>query len=482
MSVKILPVALLWSVVIISEVYGGENWAAFHNGGNTSISAANFPLRWSPEGGLGWAASLPGYGQSAPVVWRDRVYVTAVEGDNRERCFALAIDARTGRSLWTKTFASTVTMKNSYMVSRAAPTPLVDANGVYVLFGGGDLHALSHRGRPLWHCSLFDKERAFQNSHGYGSSPAQTDAAVIVLVDHRGPSYLAAISKATGKLLWKTQRESRSSWTSPHVTRVGSHTQIVVSSGGTVDGYDADTGEQLWSLEGISGNLIPSATVQGVHVFVGASISRNGNSRLAAKSNCCLQITPGEAPGYKLLWRAEKAVCDYASPLVHRGYTYYINKVGVLYCLDATTGRQCYAERIGNPCWAQPIAAGEHVYFFGKKGTTTVVRAGPTFETLATNRLWTKGSAPLPDRSYEYEPESASDPRPRQPGSEYLDPIVYGVAAVDGAFYVRLGTHLFCIRDRQRAGRITADNLPAEATAPPRDADDAQKRQAESGN
>jgi len=129
--------------------------------------------------------------------------------------------------------------------------------------------------------------------------------------------------------------------------------------------------------------------------------------------------------------------------------------VGVLYCLDAATGRQHYVHRIANPCWAQPIASGNRVYFFGKRGVTTVIRADSTFDLLVSNRLWSEDAPPKPDRSYEYEPQDESDPRPRQPSQEYLDPLVYGVAAVEDAFIVRLGTHLFRIEkadSRQSCG------------------------------
>ncbi|MHC4879941.1 MAG: outer membrane protein assembly factor BamB family protein [Planctomycetota bacterium] len=111
---------------------------------------------------------------------------------------------------------------------------------------------------------------------------------------------------------------------------------------------------------------------------------------------------PDSAAGYRVLWQSKKAVCDYASPLTHRGHVYYINKVGVLYCLDAATGEQQYAHRFGHPCWAQPIAAGNRVYLFGKDGVTTVIAAGPEFKLLATNRLWHENTPPRPTRSFEY--------------------------------------------------------------------------------
>ncbi|MBW3541661.1 MAG: PQQ-binding-like beta-propeller repeat protein [Planctomycetes bacterium] len=383
-----------------SPARAGKDWPSFHNGGDTSVELQNLPLEWSPHEGIAWSLELPGYGQSAPVVWQNQVFITAVAGDNKERNFVLSFDGRTGRCLWRQEFPATVRMKNSYMVSRAAPTPLVNATGVYAMFESGDLHALSHEGQPFWQRTFFDgAERAFQNGHGYGASPAQTETSVVLLIDHRGPSCLMALSKQTGELVWKTERSSRASWTSPHVMQVGGSTQVIVSSNGTVDGYDAETGRQLWSHEGLSGNLIPSATIHGDRVYVGASIGqRDSNAVAAAVSNCCLQITPRQAPGYRLLWQADKAVCDYASPLAHRDHVYYLNKVGVLYCLNAATGQQRYVKRIGTPCWAQPIAAGERLYFFGKNGVTKVIGAGrissnsrPTVSGAATLRRCRSG-------------------------------------------------------------------------------------------
>jgi hypothetical protein len=230
--------------------------------------------------------------------------------------------------------------------------------------------------------------------------------------------------------------------------RLGDRSQVIVSSGGSVDAYDAATGKLIWSHAGLSGNTIPSATIAGDRIFVGASVGRRDtNAVSAAASNCCLRVTPDLPAGYELCWKAEKAVCNYSSPLVHRGHVYFVNSVGVCYCLDAATGEQRFAERIDSACWSQPIAAGDHIYFFGKNGVTTVIASGPEFKKLATNRLWDADNPPLPDPSLIAKPESASSATgsARFQGDEYLDPLVYGVAAADGAFFVRIGTRLYRI-------------------------------------
>lgn len=429
----------------------GESWASLHNGGNTSVEAADLPLTWSPDKGVAWSVALPGYGQSAPVVWGGKVYVTAIDGDNKETCYVLAHDARTGKRLWRHKFAAAIKAKTSYMVSRAAPTPVADRKGVYALFESGDLRALTHDGKERWSVALFDDtKRKFDNAHGYGASPTQTAKAVVVLVDHRGPSYLLALSKETGKQLWKAERKSRSSWTSPQVARVGKKEQVVVSSSGTVDGYDAETGKLLWSHTGLSGNGIPSVTVQGDRVYVGAAVGqREKDAESVAASNCCLRIVPDSKAGYEVVWKSERAVCHYVSPLVHKGHAYYLNESGVLRCLDAKTGKEVYSQRTSGPCWAEPVASGDRLYLFHKDGRTTVLKAGGKFEVLARNRLWKEDAPPLPDRAYDYEPQGPKDPRQAKPPAHYLDPLVYGVAAVDGAFFVRVGTRLYRVGGKE---------------------------------
>jgi hypothetical protein len=109
----------------------------------------------------------------------------------------------------------------------------------------------------------------------------------------------------------------------------------------------------------------------------------------------------------------------------------------VVHCLDLKTGKQHFAERIEGPGWASPVAAGGHVYFFGKNGVTTVLKASPAFEVVATNRLWKADDSSAADGAQTSKGRDSYDS---------IDPIVYGVAAVDGQLFVRTGTELYCIR------------------------------------
>src|SRR6476661_8851226 len=77
-------VALLSASVL---VFGGrvfaENWAQWRGPGGQGISSEpQLPTEWAPDKNIAWKTELPGSGHSSPIVWGDRIYLTAViEGE-----------------------------------------------------------------------------------------------------------------------------------------------------------------------------------------------------------------------------------------------------------------------------------------------------------------------------------------------------------------------------------------------------------------
>ncbi len=144
----------------------------------------------------------------------------------KDECLVSCLELATGKSLWTYRQPASAKAASNYMASRAAPTPMVDRNGVFAFFESGDLVAVDHSGKLVWNRSLSSEYGAFDNNHGLGSSPTQTDSLVILNVEHKGPSYLIAIDKSNGKTVWKTDRKSSSSWSSPIVLSAETNKQL----------------------------------------------------------------------------------------------------------------------------------------------------------------------------------------------------------------------------------------------------------------
>jgi outer membrane protein assembly factor BamB len=379
-------------------------WPGFRGDGHSHTNARQLPLTWSETKNIAWQIDLPAYGQSSPVVWRDRIFLTSVQGVNKEKLFAFCYDLKTGRALWQREAAATFTQKDDKIVSKAAPTPAVDNKRVYFFFESGDLLAFDHNGKAQWERKLAAEYGGYKTNHGLGSSIVQTDNAVVVLIAHGGSSFLLAVNKQTGQNRWKTEIKSGGGWSTPLVANHNGKSHLIVSISGGVTAYDAQNGQVVWTVEGLKGNNIPSP-----------SLALEQNLLIAGSSDKGMNVAiklggTGNITASHIAWRAEEATANFASPLVHRGRVYFVSKVGIAYCLDAATGAEKWRQRIGGECWASPLAAGDRVYFFTNEGETFIVKAGDKYEELAKNTL----------------------PLNR----------VYGIAAVDGALLLRSGRKL----------------------------------------
>ena len=283
---------------VAAEELPSSRWPGFLGANATVVNS--IPETWSHESNVAWTASLPGHGQSSPVIWGQQVFVTAIEGPEKDTNHILKISLDDGEIEWDKTFPTSLPVENSVYVSRAAPTPVVDEHGIYAFFESGDVIALTHDGQLRWSRSLSKDYGKFKNRFGLSASPVQTTDQLIVLVDDQGPSYLVGMSKETGETIWKSDRESRMSWSSPALMEIDGVEQVVVSSAGSVDGYNPKNGERLWTFDDVGGNTAATPMPLGDGAFlIGASPGRNGeNAEGAMKSNMALKVVKG-ANGYE---------------------------------------------------------------------------------------------------------------------------------------------------------------------------------------
>jgi outer membrane protein assembly factor BamB len=187
------------------------------------------------------------------------------------------------------------------------------------------------------------------------------------------------------------------------------HEQIVVRGGDNVTSYDTAEGKALWFATGLKGSPMPSPTLAGDVVIVGADTKEISMAIKLGGS--------GDVTNSHVLWRADEATSYFNSPLVHQGRVYFVSKVGIVYCLDLQSGKELWRQRLGvGECWASPLLVGDRLYIFTNEGKTMVLRAGDKFEQLAVNTITNLER-------------------------------VYGVAAVDGALLLRSGKRLIRLRE-----------------------------------
>ena len=431
-NVRVSQSLILISLVAASlaDVSAGD-WRSFQNGGVPVVSDAGYAAEWSPESGITWQQPLAGYGQSTPVVMGDHIFVTSVSGDLKDNLHVQAFDLKTGAALWKFDAKNSSPVKSTSYVSKAAPTPVCDGHGVIALFEGGNVVALTSDGARRWDRDLVADYGSVVSRHGLSSSLEQTDELVFVWIERSEKPYVLALSKKTGETVWKTDGLGVTSWSSPRLVPVGKTYHLVLSGVGRIAGLDPSTGRKLWEFDGISGNSTPTPVpLSDGRFLIGATVGRSeSGGGKAADSNGVIQISGSPADGFKAdyVWRAQSATSSFGSPIAHNGLAWFVNREGILYCLDVRTGEEKYARRTASSIWSTPLVIGNRLYLFGKDGTTTVLNASADFDVQAENSLWS--AEPADDQS-----------------ESFGRPVLYAAAAADSTLILRRGDRLFAIR------------------------------------
>ncbi len=388
----------------VSDNVPAKHWPGFRGSGNSVTAVQALPAAWDDESAA-WRAPLPGWGQSSPVLWGDRLFATSARGPNKETLYVVCHDLETGSALWCYEISNSVPEEASGYRSRSAPTPAADGQRIYALFESGNLVALTHEGQTVWKRDLSRDYGPFKGNHGQGASPVLSSRGLVVAMDHKGESFLAAFDKRTGKTIWKTGRDTSSAWASPVIRcRPDGSEEIVCSASDTIAGYDPAQGTLRWRFDSITGNNVPTATIAGD--FIAAGSNRKNNTLL-------LQLKNGKP---KILWKAAEAASSFGSPLIHNGRVYVVNRAGVLFCYELQSGRLLFDRRLPAATWASPLGAGNRIWFFCRDGSTVVMEAANTPKILSTASL-----------------KVGADDR------------VYGYAVAAGKFIFRLGAELVCI-------------------------------------
>jgi outer membrane protein assembly factor BamB len=242
-----------------------------------------------------------------------------------------------------------------------------------------------------------------------GSSPLLVDGLLVVLVDHYGESYLLGVDPATGANRWRTKRDAAVNWTSPAAARVGGKTQILAAGTHTLKGYDAATGAELWTVQGLQVQCIPSPVVSGEHAL---AVSGRDAHTLCVR----LEGARGDCTTTHVDWKSKSGATFVPSPVCLGEYYYYVEDNGWGNCLRTATGERVWRERMNGKFSASLLAGDGKVYFTSEAGVVTVVRAGPKFEILGRNDVG--------------------------------ENLVATPAAAGGRLYLRGDKHLYCISEK----------------------------------
>ena len=125
---------------------GAADWPQFRGPGGKSLGNGHPPVQFGPETNLAWKIEVPP-GNSSPVVWGDRIVVTATTGDTLT---TLCLRAGDGTELWRRSVRPAALEPTHRLSNPSTPTPVADANRVYCYFGSFGVVAYDRQGNESW--------------------------------------------------------------------------------------------------------------------------------------------------------------------------------------------------------------------------------------------------------------------------------------------------------------------------------------------
>jgi outer membrane protein assembly factor BamB len=406
---------LLLLSLFTSAVWAGA-WSSWrgpqHDG---TAPGAKPPVKFDEKTNLKWKVEVPGSGASTPIVSGGRVFVqTAVPtgrkvegakpageeesgGGGRRggglrgvdpveeyRFAVLCLDRETGKVLWDRTVREELPHEGHHRDHGfSSHSPVTDGEHVYAWFGSRGLYCLGMDGTVKWSKDL-GKMRT-RNGFGEGTSPALSGDILVVNWDHEGEDFVAAFHRSDGRELWRQARDEETTWTTPLIVEHGGKRQVVVAATKRIRSYDLETGREVWSCGGLTGNVVPTPVAADGVVY--ALSGFRGAALLAIRLGGSGDLTETES----VLWRHEKRTPYVPSAVLAGGKLYFHSgNDAYLSIVEAKDGRVLLeAERIPgmSGIYASPVAAGGHLYFTGRDGVVVVAKQSDRLEVVATNRL-----------------------------------------------------------------------------------------------
>ena len=429
--------ALAVIAAIASQPVGFEkNWHHWRGPHATGAATdANPPTTWSETENIRWKVAIPGTGHAAPIVWEDKIFIqTAIEGKEEKKesedtnpfsgffqkdsgpkykFDLLAINRSDGSILWQKTLRELNPHEGTHRdATFASNSPVTDGEFIYAYFGSRGLYCVDMMGNVKWEKDVGTMYK--RNTFGEGSSPVLHGNTLVIVQDHEGDSFITALDKRTGDVLWKTDRNERTTWFSPIVVEQDGKPQVITTGTNRVRSYDLETGKLLWEGDGLTANSIPSPVAADGFVYLMSGF-RGSELRAVHLAKAMGDISGSEA----IVWEHGRDTPYVPSPLLYENTLYFLkSNDGILSAFDTKTGKAYYGpKRLQgvSGVYASIVGAADHVYIAGRNGTVNVVQHGPDFTIIAENTL---------DDSFNASPAIA--------GSE---------------LYLRGGQYLYCIAE-----------------------------------
>jgi outer membrane protein assembly factor BamB len=383
---------LLFAFVLplLGSTVFAANWPAWRGPLGTGITEEkDLPTKWSKTENVKWQVPLPEPGNSTPVVWGDRIFLTQAVGERRT---VMCLSRADGKVLWQQGVTAKENEPTHPTNPYASQSPVTDGERVIVAFASDGLFCYDMDGKEQW-----SRTDLGQQIHiwGAGTSPVIRGDLCFLNFGPGATTYLLAVDKKTGRTIWKHDedigygqsskehpqyRTGVGSWSTPVFMNVEGKEQLLMSWPRRLAAYDPATGKELWTCAGLT-PLVYSSPIYGDGIAV--AMSGFSGSAMAVRAGGSGDVTES-----RRLWLHPRSPQRIGSGVVHEGHIYIHNDPGTAMCLDLKTGDLIWQEKLrGGANWSSVMLSGDKCYTMTQGGNCLVFRASPQFELISENTL-----------------------------------------------------------------------------------------------
>lgn len=376
---------------------------------------AHPPTEWSDTKNVLWKAELDGLGWSTPVIWGDRVYVTTcistgTTAEPRKGLYLEDVDAtkyaaetnehiwkticlnlNTGSAVWEHVAHKGIPAKPHHIKNTlASESCATDGEHVYSMFGNVGLYCYTMDGELVWSFALDPKDTRY--GWGTSMSPIVFGDRIYFCNDNEEESFLFALNKRTGEVIWKAPRDEDTNYSTPYIWENAVRTEIVVSGINWITSYDLD-GKELWKIKGKSILAIPTPFERFGNLYVTSGhVIWGENPFYAVKPGASgdISLAEGQTSNDYVLWYAKDGGPYHPTPLLIGEQIYVLLDRGFMKSYNAKTGELVYdKKRIpkGTAFTSSPWTYDNKLFCINENGVTFVIQLGKEFDVLYTNKL-----------------------------------------------------------------------------------------------
>ena len=365
--------------VLVDPRPGHDDWPWWRGtDGRNIASSRHFPLQWSATDHQGWQIAVSGLGSATPSLWGNRLFLPIYDPAT-QRMYLQCVSRQNGVVAW-KTMVHERDSQSVRDQNRLhLATPICDGQSVFTVAHFRDqiwVTAVDFSGRVLWQRPA----GPYPSLTGSVPSPALFKSLVIVSADQANDSFIAAVHRQTGELIWRTKRPKGESLGTPIVATVAGRPQLVVGGPHAIISYDPATGEPIWTCRISAARVFSSVTFDSDHVF---AITSQPNAEVI----CIAADGEGDVSKSHVVWRDDRVAGETPSPVCSGGLLYILAEDGRLACVQATTGKLEWIKQLAGSFSASPVIVGDYLFCASETGETYFVHTGTSNPAIVKNTL-----------------------------------------------------------------------------------------------